>query len=1265
MKPSKKSLQHDFPGLSEEQIDDYLDCLNNNYFSYFSDEERKMHLHSISKLSSKKPVRLLLRINADYTLDCTFTGYDQPSAFLSITGILASSGFDIISGNVFTYRPFSHSEPKKPNLLLNKRILKKEPKKRIIIDHFQGRLHNNISIRKWFIDVKEKIKETFILLEENTADSRNKANQIVNIMVAKKLSSLKQNYPPKIHPVKIKINNKFPNYTKVKVTSQDTPFFLYSLASSLANHQISIEHIEIKKKGKWVNDEFYVVKNNGKKITDPIELKQLKIYIMLTKQMAYFIDHAPNPSTAISRFCLLVSDTIKLSQFDEWLEFFSNPKILQDTARILSASDFIWEDFIRLQYEELIPILKPQYKKDSDIQNYKDLKNKLANSLNSVKTFEEKKQNLNKFKDKQTFLIELDHILDNSNLNSLSKQLSKLSELVINQTIKIVYQDLVSKYGNPQTIAGIETKYAVFGLGKFGGAEIGYASDIELMFIYSDNGTTNGTTRISNSEFFDSLVREVNNFIEASQNKFFQIDLRLRPYGNDGPLGISLESFSNYYGHKGPAHFYEMLSLVRLRYICGDKTFGKRIEKLRNTLVFSSCDIKLDELWELRKKQYENKIAITPNVKYCPGGLVDIEYTIQSLQVIYGRKNLKLRTSKIQKAILELKRAGILKTEEYNQLTSAYSFFQKLVNGLRMLRGSAKDLFLPDPKSEDYEYLARRIGYINDESIESTQKLQLDFDTHTATVRHFLENHFKDISLPIQQIANVADLILAENVSSELQTKVLTKKHFENIERAYLNLKEMANKLEESDRFLFARLAVLACNWISQKPDPDRTLNNWNRFTAAISNPKEHYKILLKQPMRLEILLDIFSASQFLSRSLIQYPEFFNYVTSLDKLHSKRNCLILSKEMAHYLKDADKNNWLSKIRNFRKREILRIATRDISLQVPLKEITYELSSLACSVIQATLFHIWDNLKQDEHLSKHVPALENYLSILALGKLGGFELNYSSDIDLIAFYDEEVCTKTNLSKFKIEDIYSDILKEISNKLCLYIEGGAAYRVDLSLRPYGKAGKLISSYNSLLKYYKNSASQWETQALIKISPIGGNWVLGFEFIWQLRQQSLNKTTRKNIASTIHRLRKEAIKKQKIKQIQGIDIKNCRGGIRDIEFLIQGLQLLHHSAEHNLLNQNTLHSLNLLRNANVLPDSVSAELRRYYTLFRRLEHFLQLMEDRQTHSLPTDQLELDALAQRLLGAQATGQLLLRKLEKGFLFVYSAVTTYLRDSE
>jgi glutamate-ammonia-ligase adenylyltransferase len=1041
--------------------------------------------------------------------------------------------------------------------------------------------------------------------------------------------------------VQIDIESDKHPYTRLQVSSQDTPAFLYSMSAALALHGLSIEHVRIETIEGSIQDTIDVVDSNGNAIRDEATLNKIRLSILLTKQFTYFLDRAPAPYDALSRFEKLVQTISDVPEKGNLLDQLSNPHMMRDLARLLGASDFLWEDFIRLQYEELIPILQPQVEGKRISDGADTLDKRLDTHLAGAATIEEKKARLNEFKNREVYLIDLDHILvPGVDFRVLSRELSRLAEEIVRAAARIVYDDLVHRHGKPQTVAGLEAKYAIMGLGKLGGGALGYASDIELLFVYSDNGETAGPKTIGNAEFFSHLARETSLFIESKREGIFEVDLRLRPYGSAGPLACSLESFCRYYGRDGAAHSYERLALVRLSTVGGDPELGARIERLRDEFVYASASIDLTELRDLRARQFEEKNRPGQyNAKFSPGALVDLEYAVQILQVTKGVEQPALRTPRIHEALDALTSAGIMPAEESERLAASYDFLRQLINGLRMLRGSAKDLFLPAVDSDEFVHLARRMGYRRERDLSPAQQLFIEFETRTAAVRAFVDRHFGRDSLPGPATGNVADLVLADDSPEDMQTTILKEAGFTNPNRAYRNLRKLAGG--ESRRDLFAKLAVLACDMLKQEPDPDMALNNWERFVDALDNAETHYAGLFSQPRKLQVLLSIFSRSQFLADSLMRNPEFIDWVTDPANLHDTRSRDTLIgelKELALASESADA--WRDTVRRFRRREHLRIGTRDICLQAPIEEIIRDLSNLADAILHVSVEQLWARFREEGLLGNH-PGAEEAFCILAMGKLGGRELNYSSDIDLIGVFDDEMTGSTDSA------LFNKLLKAVHKELSDHTAEGYAYRVDLRLRPYGSAGDMAPACSRILSYYQNKASLWEIQALLKCRPVAGQLAVGQRLLEKLKPLLLETRALKTISASIRKLRDASIQQDGGRPTSSTNIKNGVGGIRDIEFLAQGLQLAHAAEEPNLLTGHTLTALERLAETNLLENKTASKLKNHYTFLRRIEHCLQILEDQQIHDLPTDAHELTALARRVLGRDARASALIAQIE------------------
>ena len=1244
-------LEARLPGVDPRLVGEHVARLDSRYFARFEPAEIASHLEDLSALSADHPVSVRLRPAPAGGIECTVLAFDHPGAFSFISGVLASMGFDIISGDIFTWGPPTPASP----MVLDLR-------RRRIIDRFTGTVAPESRGDEWEAALTARLHDVFGCLERGGEDA-GRARQIVNEMAARKLGEIKLSRGTVLYPVQIEVDTSLEARTRMKVVSQDTPFFLFTFSTALSLQDVSIECVTIRTESGRIEDVFEFVDAAGRKIEEARRIDRIKLSVLLTKQFTSFLESAPDPLAALLRFERLVREVIALPAQGRWVDLLSDQHVLRDLAQLLGASTFLWEDFVRLQYEELLPMLDPHATRGGFSEPLELLPERLELALAGAAGEEDFARRLNEFKDREIYLFDLDHILTprrdadtdsfGSDFLTLSRRLTTLAELVVDAAAAFAARGLAARFGEPRTVAGLPVRHAIMGLGKMGGAALGYASDIELLFVYSDSGSTAGPEAIENAEFFDRLVREVLRLVHAKREGIFHIDLRLRPFGAAGPLGCSLESFCTYYARTGQARSYERLSLVRLRTVGGDRAFGSQVERLRDEMVYTAWGVDLKELRELRARQVQEKTRPGRlNAKFSPGALVDLEYAVQVLQVMHGSAEKRLRTPRIHEALDVLASIGVAAAEEARELVTAYRFFRHLINGLRMLRGTAQDLFLPAPDSDEYLHLARRMGYAPEPDATPVQRLHLDFETHSAGVRAFVERHFGRDSLPGSPSATVADLVLSDAIPEELAQTSLAARGFAEPARALLNLRHIAGVSAGGGaerRSLFARLAVLACDVLAHRPDPDMALNNWERFLHSLGDPQAHLRQMLSQPMRLEILLSIFSASQFLSDTLVRNPEFLDYIGRQEVLHASRPAGEIAEELAGISAEtADRDGWRDALRRFRRREILRIGARDICLATPTPRIMEEISDLADGMVEAAQRRL--------RAGPGGAAGGFRFCIVAFGKLGGRELNYSSDIDLLGLYDGPGDGQ------EAAESASALMEALRADLSAHTTEGYAYRVDLRLRPYGSSGQLVFSPAGLAEYYAKSAAPWEVQALLKARPIAGDRSLGDAFLDSVRDILRAPRDRAVVTSSIDRLRREALRSLSRSILSTTDIKTGLGGLRDIEFLAQGLQLVHARAHPELLCGGTLPALKALAAAGILSAETVEHLSGDYVFLRRVEHFLQIYEDRQTHSLPRDPAQLRALARLMLGSAATADQLRARLARRFERVQAEYLAFMR---
>ena len=1172
----------------------------------FSSGRLTHHLRNLAELDASEPLRIAVTsLKGGWQVD--LYSFDAPGLFSFITGALGAAGLNLTKGHVYT----TSGNPS------------------LIFDTFVGHAEVEEESDRWAEETEAFLYRLLSPLQEEArslnanSDTLERCRQNVIEAVAA-VASRRAPEEQVLLPVDITFSRIGSDYTRLEVASQDTPFFLYGLSTALNLHQISIYHVEIETVDSLIKDIFDVRDFSGSPLS-PEKEDRVRLAVLLTKQFTHVIDGAPDPLAALKRFEQLIQEFASAGDGEAIQSMLADIGRQRELARLLGTSDFLWEDFIRLQQDNLLPLLSQVEEHRLLSTESSEIPSRLAERIGEEQSYDGKKRALNDFKDREAFLIDIDHILQRErNFFFLSHRLTRLAEAVVQAAVDVAWDAMADRYGTPRSAAGMPAQWAAFGLGKLGGSALGYASDIELLFVYSDHGESDGAEVVPNREFFERLFKEATGLIEARREGIFQVDVRLRPFGSDGPLAVHMESFISYYSKSGPAHSVERLALVRLRAIAGSKDLGERIMKIRDSLIYESDSIDVTEIRELRERQLQEKVESSGfNAKISPGALVDLEYNVQLLQVLHGRSHQELRNPGIHATLRGLSDVGTIDEDEAEGMIRAYRFLRNLINGLRMLRGNAQDLYLPAYGTLEFRHLARRMGYEERQGVSAEERLWIDFETETARVRSFVERHLGREAIPGKAAGNPADIVLSETLAEE--TEVLVHAGFEDPERGVMNLKSIA--ADGESRELFASLVVLAWEHLLNTSDPDMALNNWERFARQVADRAAFFRELLSQPRRLEIMLKVFAGSQFLSDTLIQNPGFLTWITDPQVVMRRRDQRLMEAEIDAPGPPANRREWLNRLRSFRKREILRIGTKDICLGQDFLEVVTEISALARGIIQSSFREISRNLSAEER------EVAERLSVLAFGKLGGRELNYSSDIDLLIAYEPAGLQR---SEFETRTA-AKILRRLVRDLTDFTDQGKAYRVDLRLRPYGDSGELANTADQLITYYAENAGLWELQALIKLTPVAGNLEVGWRFLERAKPLFTRRIQeaggRSAVVQEIREMRGKAVK-----QYSGDapDVKNGVGGIRDVEFIAQGLQMIHARHYPEALTGNTLMALSKLEEGGILDGETVAQLKGDYIFLRRIEHFLQVYEDRQLHTIPGDPGARRKLARLVLGAE-----------------------------
>ena len=628
----------------------------------------------------------------------TIVANDYLGELTIICGLLFVHGWNIVDGHVFTYEPAAAGDAA-------------GDRQRKIVDVFTVQPVARAAALPAAVQLAEYARELQTLLALLQAGERRTARGQLARRVAAAVEPAAATAP--LPPLEIEIDNTAdPRYTVLRLGAPDTVGFLYEFTNALAMQRVHIARVEVQTSGARVQDTLYVTDAAGARITAPARQQELRAACTLVKHFTHLLPHSPDPAAALLHFHQFLGQLFARPNWPRELATLDRPPVLDALVRLLGVSDFLWEDFLRLQYDNLLPLVADEQALAA-ARPRAELAAELAAGLQALPDSAAQRTALNAFKDREMFRIDMRYIQGRiTEFGQFSGELGDVAEEVVAAALGICAAALAAVHGAPLLADGSACALAVCALGKCGGRELGFASDIELMFVYTGPGQTRGPRVLSNADYYERLVENFVALIAARRNGVFEVDLQLRPYGAAGRMAVSLESFATYFAPAGGAWDYERQALVKLRPVAGDAALGAQLLALRDEFVYTGVRFDAGAMRAMRERQLRHLVtAGTLNAKFSSGMLVDVEYLVQALQITHGAHAPALRVSNTRAALAALRAAGVLDAPAHSALLDAYNFARRLINALRMVRGNARDLTVPPADSDEFAFLARRLGF--------------------------------------------------------------------------------------------------------------------------------------------------------------------------------------------------------------------------------------------------------------------------------------------------------------------------------------------------------------------------------------------------------------------------------------------------------------------------------------------------------------------------------------------------------------------------
>ena len=817
-----------------------------------------------------------------------------------------------------------------------------------------------------------------------------------------------------------------------------------------------------------------------------------------------------------------------------------------------------------------------------------------------------------------------------SGLDTTLAELSALADACIQHALSILYEQQCRTYGMPVSASGAQQFLVVLGLGKLGGEELNFSSDIDLIFAYDRPGKTTGQSRsITNEDFFVRLCRSlIRTLGESSADGIvFRVDMRLRPDGENGPLVMNFENMEAYYQRHGRE--WERYAWIKTRVVAGDTAAGKQLTKMMRPFVYrryldfgvfeSLRDMKHKIALEVKRKSMED------DIKLGPGGIREIEFFGQVFQLIRGGVIPELQDRRIRPVLMLLVQKGYIESNVCTELIAAYHFLRNTEHRLQEFNDQQTHK-LPR-KPADKHRLALSMGFSNWDAYLK------QLDVHRNSVQTHFSNLLKSKG---PETVDCADDSPSEELacfwhdidSGSPSLKALTRSGYAAPDEVADLLVQFKNNpktraLSRGGRERMDKLVPLVLREAASSEQPFVIVQRIILLLEAIEQRTNYLSLLLENPRALTHLIRLADASPWIITFLSRHPVLLDELLDPRTLYSPPSKAALQKELRLKMERMpadDLEYQMEALCIFRQVNTLKVAAADITEVLPLMKVSDHLSDLAETILDHVIHLCWNHLtrRHGQPVARIGDiACTKGFAVIAYGKLGGLELGYGSDLDLVFIHaGTKGQTSSIASPIENTQFYSRLGQRVIHILTANTATGNLYEIDMRLRPSGSAGVLVSQFKSFAAYQSQDAWTWEHQALLRARAITGDAGL-VKWFEDTRKKILTRKRdplklKQEVVDMRMRMRRELLKQDP----DTFDLKQGRGGIVDIEFLIQYLILLHaHRFPELVTYSDNVRQIRSLEESGILDETTAYLLRRAYLVYRATTHRLNLKEQSST--------------------------------------------------
>ncbi len=835
---------------------------------------------------------------------------------------------------------------------------------------------------------------------------------------------------------------------------------------------------------------------------------------------------------------------------------------------------------------------------------------------------------LRRFRQREMVRIAWRDIAGLSSLTEVMQELSALAETCLQAALEVLYTRLLEIFGQPVSDRGDPQQLVIIAMGKLGARELNFSSDIDLIFAYPRPGHTRGTgRRISNEEFFLRLCRRLVRLIGAAEAEglVFRVDLNLRPYGENGPLVMNFDAMEDYYLRQGRE--WERYAWIKARVVAGDHEAGARLlEALRPFIYRRYLDYGAFESLRGMKTRIAREVKrrrLEDNIKLGRGGIREIEFFGQMFQLIRGGVTPRLQRRSILAVLEVLADENIIPRQVADELASAYRFLRRTENRLQEFEDRQTHRLPGDPVRR--ARLAYGLGFDGWDAFHGRLNSVMQ-DVH----RHFdqLLAGGRKSGGRAAQGRDPASAWLEEIwqgvLSGEGARRRLQQLGFDNPGEIITLLDHLRDDADTRNLSLEARrrldkLMPLLLDSLRPAPEAAVVLGRIADLLKTILRRSSYLALLLENQSALTHLVRLAGASPWIITHLTRHPVLLDELLDPRTLYTppRRDEVAqdLKSRLAH-IDPADLEYQIEAMNVFKQACVLRVAAADVTGHLPLMRTSDHLTDIAEVIVCEVMELAWRHLVERHGLPACSAALDGAgrcFAVVAYGKLGGIELGYGSDLDLV-FLHAGGRRQTTGGRQPVDEaqFFARLGQRVVHILTAHTAAGVLYETDMRLRPSGSSGLLVSHIDAFEEYQLEKAWTWEHQAIIRARAIAGDPLLVARFnAVRARVLSLPRDRaklRREVAGMRERMRRE-----RLKPAPGIfNLKQDRGGIVDIEFLVQYLVLLHAHTHPELLRwTDNVRLLEALTRTGILSDTDAYLLRETYLAFRQRIHRLNLQE------------------------------------------------------